>query len=134
MMNTGKTFVKSNNKMLSTIAWRINGEVTYALEGSVFVAGALIQWLRDKLGIIKDAPEVEALANTVNDNGGITFIPALSGLAAPYWDPYAQGTIFGISRGTENGHIARAALESIALRTRDIIIEMEKDAGISFLV
>ena len=132
MMNTGKTFVKSNNKMLSTIAWRINGEVTYALEGSVFVAGALIQWLRDKLGIIKDAPEVENLANTVKDNGGITFVPALSGLAAPYWDPYAQGTIFGITRGTENGHIARAALESIALRTRDIIIEMEKDAGIKF--
>ena len=132
MMNTGKTFVTSNNKMLSTIAWRINGEVTYALEGSVFVAGALIQWLRDKLGIIKDAPEVENLANTVKDNGGITFVPALSGLAAPYWDPYAQGTIFGITRGTENGHIARAALESIALRTRDIIIEMEKDAGIKF--
>ena len=132
MMNTGKTFVKSNNKMLSTIAWRINGEVTYALEGSVFVAGALVQWLRDKLGIIKDAPEVENLANTVKDNGGITFVPALSGLAAPYWDPYAQGTIFGITRGTENGHIARAALESIALRTRDIIIEMEKDAGIKF--
>ena len=132
MMNTGKTFVKSNNKMLSTIAWRINGEVTYALEGSVFVAGALVQWLRDKLGIIKDAPEVEDLANTVKDNGGITFVPALSGLAAPYWDPYAQGTIFGITRGTENGHIARAALESIALRTRDIIIEMEKDAGIEF--
>ena len=132
MMNTGKTFVKSNNKMLSTIAWRINGEVTYALEGSVFVAGALVQWLRDKLGIIKDAPEVENLANTVKDNGGITFVPALSGLAAPYWDPYAQGTIFGITRGTENGHIARAALESIALRTRDIIIEMEKDAGIEF--
>ena len=132
MMNTGKTFVKSNNKMLSTIAWRINGEVTYALEGSVFVAGALVQWLRDKLGIIQDAPEVENLANTVKDNGGITFVPALSGLAAPYWDPYAQGTIFGITRGTENGHIARAALESIALRTRDIIIEMEKDAGIKF--
>ena len=132
MMNTGKTFVKSNNKMLSTIAWRINGEVTYALEGSVFVAGALVQWLRDKLGIIKDAPEVEDLANTVKDSGGITFVPALSGLAAPYWDPYAQGTIFGITRGTENGHIARAALESIALRTRDIIIEMEKDAGIEF--
>ena len=132
MMNTGKTFVKSNNKMLSTIAWRIDGELTYALEGSVFVAGALIQWLRDKLGIIKDASEVENLANTVDNNGGITFIPALSGLAAPYWDPYAQGTIFGITRGTENGHIARAALESIALRTRDIIIEMEKDAGIKF--
>ena len=132
MMNTGKSSVKSENKMLSTIAWRINGELTYALEGSVFVAGALIQWLRDKLGIIKEAYEVENLANTVSDNGGITFIPALSGLAAPYWDPYAQGTIFGISRGTENGHIARAALESIALRTRDIIIEMQKDAGIKF--
>ena len=132
MMNTGKTFVKSNNKMLSTIAWRIDGKLTYALEGSVFVAGALIQWLRDKLGIIKNASEVENLANTVDNNGGVTFIPALSGLAAPYWDPYAQGTIFGITRGTENGHIARAALESIALRTRDIIIEMEKDAGIKF--
>ena len=132
IMNTGKTFVKSNNKMLSTIAWRINGEVSYALEGSIFVAGALIQWLRDKLGIINDASEVENLANTVDNNGGLTFIPALSGLAAPYWDPYAQGTIFGITRGTENGHIARAALESIALRTRDIIIEMEKDANIKF--
>ena len=132
IMNTGKSAVKSKNKMLSTIAWRINGELTYALEGSVFVAGALIQWLRDKLAIIKDAPEVENLANTVKDNGGVTFIPALSGLAAPYWDPYAQGTIFGITRGTENGHIARAALESIALRTRDIIVEMGKDANIKF--
>ncbi len=132
MMNTGKTFVKSKNKMLSTIAWRIGGEVTYALEGSVFVAGALIQWLRDKLGIIKSASEVEDLAKSVDNNGGLTFIPALSGLAAPYWDPYAQGTIYGITRGTENGHIARAALESIALRTRDIIIEMEKDADIKF--
>ena len=132
MMNTGNTFVKSKNKMLSTIAWRIDGEITYALEGSVFVAGALIQWLRDKLGIIKNAAEVENLAKSVDNNGGVTFIPALSGLAAPYWDPYAQGTIFGITRGTENGHIARAALESIALRTRDIIIEMEKDAGIKF--
>ena len=132
MMNTGKTFFKSKNKMLSTIAWRIDGEVKYALEGSVFVAGALIQWLRDKLGIIKNAEEVENLAKSVDNNGGITFIPALSGLAAPYWDPYAQGTIYGITRGTENGHIARAALESIALRTRDIIIEMEKDAGIKF--
>ena len=132
VMNTGKTFVKSKNKMLSTIAWRIDGKLTYALEGSIFVAGALIQWLRDKLGIIKNASEVESLAKTVDDNGGITFIPALSGLAAPYWNPYAQGTIFGITRGTENGHIARAALESIALRTRDIIIEMEKDANIKF--
>ena len=132
VMNTGNTFVKSKNKMLSTIAWRIDGKLTYALEGSIFVAGALIQWLRDKLGIIKNSSDVESLAKTVDDNGGVTFIPALSGLAAPYWDPYAQGTIFGITRGTENGHIARAALESIALRTRDIIVEMEKDANIKF--
>ena len=132
MMNTGENFVLSKNKMLSTIAWRINGEITYALEGSIFVAGALIQWLRDQLGIIKSSPEVEELAKTVDDNGGLTFIPALSGLAAPYSDPYVQGTIFGITRGTENGHIARAALESIALRTRDIVVEMEKDAGIKF--
>ena len=132
VMNTGNTFVKSKNKMLSTIAWRIDGKLTYALEGSIFVAGALIQWLRDKLGIIKNSSEVESLAETVDNNGGVTFIPALSGLAAPYWDPYAQGTIFGITRGTENGHIARAALESIALRTRDIIVEMEKDANIKF--
>ena len=132
VMNTGNTFVKSKNKMLSTIAWRIDGKLTYALEGSIFVAGALIQWLRDKLGIIKNSSDVESLAKTVNDNGGVTFIPALSGLAAPYWDPYAQGTIFGITRGTENGHIARAALESIALRTRDIIVEMQKDANIKF--
>ena len=102
MMNTGENFVLSKNKMLSTIAWRINGEITYALEGSIFVAGALIQWLRDQLGIIKSSPEVEELAKTVDDNGGLTFIPALSGLAAPYWDPYVQGTIFGITRGTEN--------------------------------
>ena len=132
VMNTGNTFVKSKNKMLSTIAWRIDGKLTYALEGSIFVAGALIQWLRDKLGIIKNSSDVESLAKTVDDNGGVTFIPALSGLAAPYWDPYAQGTIFGITRGTENGHIARAALESIALRTRDIIVEMQKDANIKF--
>ena len=132
VMNTGNTFVKSKNKMLSTIAWRIDGKLTYALEGSIFVAGALIQWLRDKLGIIKNSSDVESLAKTVDNNGGVTFIPALSGLAAPYWDPYAQGTIFGITRGTENGHIARAAIESIALRTRDIIVEMEKDANIKF--
>ena len=88
IMNTGENFVMSKNKMLSTIAWRINGKLTYALEGSIFVAGALIQWLRDKLGIIKSSPEVEELAKTVGDNGGLTFVPALSGLAAPYWDPY----------------------------------------------
>ena len=131
-MNTGNKIVKSKNKMLSTIAWKIDNKVTYAIEGGVFVAGALIQWLRDKLKIIKKASEIEELATSVNDNGGITFLPSLSGLGAPYWNPEATGAIIGITRGTESGHIALAALESIALRTREIIIEMEKDAGIKF--
>lgn len=132
IMNTGDKIVKSKNKMLSTIAWKIDNKVTYAIEGGVFVAGALIQWLRDKLKIIKKASEIEELASTVKNNGGVTFLPSLSGLGAPYWDPKATGAIIGITRGTENGHIALAALESIALRTREIIIEMEKDADIKF--
>ena len=132
IMNTGDKIVKSKNKMLSTIAWKIDNKVTYAIEGGVFVAGALIQWLRDKLKIINKASEIEELANTVKNNGGVTFLPSLSGLGAPYWNPKATGAIIGITRGTENGHIALAALESIALRTREIIIEMEKDAGIKF--
>ena len=132
IMNTGDKIVKSKNKMLSTIAWKIDNKVTYAIEGGVFVAGALIQWLRDKLKIINKASEIEELASTVKNNGGVTFLPSLSGLGAPYWDPKATGAIIGITRGTENGHIALAALESIALRTREIIIEMEKDAGIKF--
>lgn len=132
VMNTGKKAVVSKNKMLTTIAWQINGEVTYAIEGSVFTAGALIQWLRDQLRIIEASADIEALAESVPDNGGVTFVPALSGLGAPFWDPHATGAIMGISRGTNNGHIARAALEAIALRTRDIIIEMQKDAGVDF--
>lgn len=132
IMNTGEKAVVSQNKMLTTIGWQLNGKVTYALEGSIFIAGALVQWLRDQLQIIKAAPDIEALANTVEDNGGVTFIPALSGLGAPYWDPEATGAIMGITRGTQKGHIARAALEAIALRSRDIIIEMQKDAGVSF--
>ena len=132
IMNTGEKAVVSNNKMLTTIGWQRNGKTFYALEGSVFIAGALIQWLRDQLNIIADAPEVEALAKTVDHNGGVTFVPALSGLGAPYWDPEATGAIMGITRGTEKGHIARAALEAIALRSRDIIIEMQKDAGVEF--
>lgn len=132
IMNTGKKAVVSKNKMLTTIAWQIDGVVTYAIEGSVFTAGALIQWLRDQLQIIGAAPEIEALASTVADSGGVTFVPALSGLGAPFWDPHAMGAIMGITRGTNKGHIARAALEAIALRSRDIIIEMQKDAGISF--
>ena len=118
--------------MLTTVAWQINGKVTYALEGSVFIAGALVQWLRDQLQIIPSAEAIESLAKTVEDNGGVTFIPALSGLGAPYWDPEATGAIMGITRGTKKGHIARAALEAIALRSCDIILEMQKDAGMPF--
>ena len=132
IMNTGQKAVASNNKMLTTIGYQLNGKITYALEGSIFTAGALVQWLRDQMQIISDASEIETLAKSVENNGGITFVPALSGLGAPYWDPEATGTIIGITRGTQKGHIARAALESIALRTRDIIVEMEKDAATTF--
>ena len=132
IMNTGEKPVQSKNKMLTTIGYQLNGKVTYALEGSVFIAGAVVQWLRDQMGIISSAPEIEVLAKTVENNGGVTFIPALSGLGAPYWDPHATGTILGITRGTQKGHIARAALEAIAMRTREIIIEMQKDAKTTF--
>jgi len=132
IMNTGSRAVVSKNRMLTTIAWKLGDEVIYALEGTIFAAGALVQWLRDNLGIIKTAAEVEALANTVENNGGVTFVPALAGLAAPYWDPHATGAIMGITRGTQKGHIARAALEAIALRSAEIIIEMQKDAEAEF--
>ena len=131
-MNTGEKPVKSNNKMLTTIAWQLNGKTTYAIEGSVFIAGALIQWLRDGMQIIESSAEVEALAKSVENNGGLTFIPALAGLGAPYWDSNATGAIMGITRGTEKGHIVRAALEAIAMRSREIIFEMQKDAGVVF--
>ncbi|HIF84192.1 MAG TPA: glycerol kinase GlpK [Flavobacteriaceae bacterium] len=132
MMNTGNIPVKSNNRMLTTIGWKIGDETVYALEGSVFIAGAIVQWLRDQLNIINDASEIEDLANSVEDNGGVTFISALAGLGAPYWNPNATGAIMGITRGTQKGHIARAALEAIALRSREIIIEMQKDSGTKF--
>ena len=132
IMNTGTTPVQSKNKMLTTIGYQLNGEVHYALEGSVFVAGAAVQWLRDQLGIISSAPEIEALAQTVENNGGVTFIPALAGLGAPHWDPHATGSIIGITRGTQKGHIARATLEAIAMRTKEIITAMQKDADITF--
>ena len=132
IMNTGKTPVKSNNKMLTTIGYQINGEVSYALEGSVFIAGAAVQWLRDQLQIISSAPEVESLAKTVDNNGGVTFIPALAGLGAPYWNPHATGTLTGITRGTQKRHIARATLEAIAMRTKEIITAMQKDAKTNF--
>ena len=132
MMHTGQIAVSSKNKMLTTIAWQINDEVEYAIEGSVFIGGALIQWLRDGLDLVTDAAEIEHLALSVADNGGVTFISALTGLGAPYWDPNATGGILGLTRGTEKGHIARAALEAIAIRSMEIIVEMEKDSGIKF--
>ena len=132
IMNTGKKIVKSKNKMLTTIAYQLNGKTNYAIEGSVFVGGSLIQWLRDQLGIISHASEIEDLANSVENSGGITFISALSGLGAPYWSPDSFGSIIGITRKTNKGHIARAALEAIAIRTYEIISCMEKDADIKF--
>ncbi|KXU38052.1 glycerol kinase [Cephaloticoccus capnophilus] len=129
MMNTGAQPVLSENKLLTTIAWTLGGEVSYALEGSVFIGGAAIQWLRDGLGIIDRAEEVNALAASVADSGGVVFVPALTGLAAPHWDAYARGTILGITRGTTAGHIARATLEGIALQVCDIVKAMEADAG-----
>lgn len=134
MMNTGSIAVKSNNKMLTTIGWKIGDKTTYALEGSVFIAGAVVQWLRDQLNIIENAAEIENLAGLVENSGGVTFISALSGLGAPYWNPDATGSIMGITRGTNKSHIARAALEAIALRSREIIVEMEKDSGNKFKI
>ncbi len=129
MLNTGDVIVESDNRLLSTIAWRINGKTTYALEGSIFVAGAAIQWLRDGLELFDDAQESEALAASVNDNGDVYFVPALTGLGAPHWDQYARGTIVGITRGTTKAHITRAALESICFQVNDVITAMAKDIG-----
>lgn len=131
VMNTGKKAISSNHRLLTTIAWKINDEVTYALEGSIFIGGAVVQWLRDKLHIINSSAEVETLAASVKDNGGVYFVPAFVGLGAPHWDQYATGTIIGLSRGSTNAHIARAALESIALQSMDVIHAMAEDSGIS---
>lgn len=130
LMNCGEKPVLSQNRLLTTIAWKIGDEVTYALEGSIFVAGSVVQWLRDGLGIIRKSSDIEALAQGVEDNGGVYFVPALTGLGAPYWHSEARGNISGISRGTTAGHIARAALESIAFQTMDIVEAMQKDSGI----
>ncbi|MFC3754447.1 glycerol kinase GlpK [Chryseobacterium tructae] len=129
LMNTGKEAVSSKNNLLTTVAWKINGEVNYALEGSVFVGGAAIQWLRDGLKLIHSSDEVNNLAASVEDNGGVYFVPALTGLGAPHWDQYARGTIVGITRGTTDGHIARATLEGIAFQVYDIVKSMEADSG-----
>ena len=130
LMNTGTEPIMSKNNLLTTIAWKIGDTVNYALEGSIFVGGSVVQWLRDGLGIIKSSSEVEELARTVPDNGGVYFVPALTGMGAPWWDQYAKGGIHGITRGTTAGHIARAALEGIAFQTMDIVGAMEKDAGV----
>lgn len=130
LMNSGDKPVYSKNNLLATIAWKIGDEVTYALEGSIFVGGAIVQWLRDGLGIIRSSSEIETLASRVPDTGGVYFVPALTGLGAPYWNQYARGAISGISRGTTAAHIARAALEGIAFQTMDVLSAMQKDAEI----
>ncbi|MBK5721897.1 glycerol kinase GlpK [Dysgonomonas sp. Marseille-P4677] len=130
LMNTGDKPVLSKNNLVTTIGWQINGKTTYALEGSIFVGGAIVQWLRDGLNIINSSAEIEQLAMQVPDTGDVYFVPALTGLGAPYWDQYARGTIVGISRGTTAAHIARAALEGIAYQTMDVINAMILDAGV----
>ena len=127
MLNTGEKPIVSKNNLLTTIAWQIGNKVNYALEGSIYVGGSVVQWLRDGLGIINHSSDVESLAQSVSDSGGVYFVPALTGLAAPYWDPYARGTIVGITRGTTAAHIARAALDGIAFQTYDIAQAMAKD-------
>ncbi|HVX10411.1 MAG TPA: glycerol kinase GlpK [Pirellulales bacterium] len=129
LLNTGRRPVESRHELLSTIGWRIAGETTYCLEGSVFVAGAAVQWLRDGLGIIETSSDVERLAATVPDAGGVYLVPAFVGLGAPHWDASARGAILGITRGTTAGHLARAALESMAYQSRDLVETMERDLG-----
>jgi glycerol kinase len=131
LCNTGEVPVHSKNNLITTVAWQTGGKTTYALEGSIFIAGAVIQWLRDGLGLIKESSDVEPLAAGVEDNGGVFFVPAFTGLGAPHWDPYARGMIAGITRGVTAGHLARAALESIAFQVFDVIRAMEDDTGIS---
>ncbi len=130
LMNTGNKVVASNNNLLTTVAWQLNGKTHYALEGSVFIAGAAVQWLRDGLKIIKRSADVEQLATAVKDSDGVVVVPAFSGLGAPHWNPYARGTIFGLSRGSSDAHVARATLESIAFQTHDVLKAMESDAGL----
>jgi glycerol kinase len=131
MLNTGEAAVNSKNNLLTTVAWQLGSKVTYALEGSVFIAGAVVQWLRDGLGVIKSSSEIEALAQTVPDNGGVFLVPAFAGLGAPHWDQFARGVITGLTRGTTAGHLARAALESIAYQTADVLAAMEADSGMA---
>ena len=131
LMNTGTKAITSKNNLLTTVAWQVDGKTEYALEGSVFIAGAVVQWLRDGLKIIRNSAEVEALAATVDDAGGVYIVPAFAGLGTPHWNQHARGSIFGLTRGSCNAHIARAALDSIAYQTYDVLKAMEADAGIS---
>jgi len=131
LLNTGTNAVASRNNLVTTVAWKRGGTLDYALEGSVFIAGAVVQWLRDGLQIIRSAAEIEPLAASVEDSGGVYFVPAFAGLGAPHWDPYARGSMFGLTRGSTGGHLARAALESIAFQSADVLDAMQKDAGIT---
>lgn len=133
LMNTGDKPVLSKNKLLTTVAWKIGDKVTYALEGSIFVGGSVVQWLRDNLRVIYSSGEVESLARSVPDNGGVYFVPAFTGLGAPYWDQYARGALFGLTRGSNVAHIARAALEGIAYQVYDIVKAMESDTGLHLM-
>jgi glycerol kinase len=130
LLNTGRQPVPSKNGLLTTVGWKLGGEVTYCLEGSVFIAGAVVQWLRDGLKAIATSSQVEAVAGTVPDSGGVYLVPAFVGLGAPYWDPYARGVIVGLERSTTVGHVARAAVESMAYQSRDVLDAMQRDAGI----
>ncbi len=130
MMNTGTTPVVSGNRLLTTVAWRIGERTEYALEGSIFIAGAVVQWLRDSLGIIRDSAAVEKLAREVQSAEGVYFVPAFAGLGAPYWNQHARGTITGLTRGSTAAHIARAALESIAFQTHDVLLAMQNDSNL----
>jgi glycerol kinase len=129
LVNTGARPVPSGAGLLSTLAWQVGNEVAYALEGSVFIAGAAVQWLRDGLGIIRTAAEIEPLARSVDSSAGVSFVPALAGLGAPYWDAEARGTVTGITRGTTRAHLARATLEAIALQVDDVLTAMQADLG-----
>ena len=130
LLNIGKKPVASKNNLLTTVAWKIGNEIEYAFEGSIFIGGAVVQWLRDGLGLINNSSEIEGLAGKVKNSGGIYFVPAFSGLGAPHWDPYARGTLTGLTRGTTSAHIARAALEGIAFQCRDVLEAMQLDSGI----
>jgi glycerol kinase len=131
LMNTGEKAVASKNNLLTTVAWQLHNRVEYALEGSIFIAGAVVQWLRDGLHLIRSSPEIEALAGEAKDTGGVYVVPAFAGLGAPWWNQHARGSIFGLTRGTSKEQLAKAALESIAYQTTDVLKAMESDSGIS---